>query len=460
MKRVVVIGSGLGGLECAFILAGRGMDVTVLERSARPGGCLQGFTRGGIRFDTGFHCVGGLGKGGALRKVMEYFGLIDLPWRRLDPEGAEEVVIGRDCFVLPSGFEAYGDALCGFFPSESDAVHRFVGLLEEVSLNILETSDGDRMALFRRGALQYLEETFRDPLLRKVVSGTSLKMELTPQLPLYPFAEINGSYVQGVWQLEGGGDAITARLLDGIAGRGGVLRTGAEVVGIIESGGCAAGVELSDGEVVPADLVISDAPPAVTVSLLGKDSSVRSVYRRRVSSLAGTYGMFTANIVVDGGFPVPERNIYVHCPGADLWRTDLGSTGSVMVHPYPGGGRLDILSPMYAPEERGEAYEGIKRKKLSECLDLAEQALPGLKEAAKLIYTSTPLTWQESLGLPGGAAYGLRKDFSTIDTCLLSPRTPLRGLFLTGSGLALHGVLGTSMTALRTCSAILGESVI
>ena len=58
--RVVVIGSGLGGLECGFILAKAGMQVTVLEKEPQPGGCLQTFRRGGVLFDTGLHYVGGL----------------------------------------------------------------------------------------------------------------------------------------------------------------------------------------------------------------------------------------------------------------------------------------------------------------------------------------------------------------------------------------------------------------
>ena len=57
-KRAVVIGARLGGLQCAYILAKKGLQVTVLEQDANIGGCLRAFKRGNILFDTGFHYVG------------------------------------------------------------------------------------------------------------------------------------------------------------------------------------------------------------------------------------------------------------------------------------------------------------------------------------------------------------------------------------------------------------------
>jgi all-trans-retinol 13,14-reductase len=41
---------------------------------------------------------------------------------------------------------------------------------------------------------------------------------------------------------------------------------------------------------------------------------------------------------------------------------------------------------------------------------------------------------------------------------MLSPRTPISNLLLTGQNLMLHGLEGVSMTALLTCSEVLGPS--
>ena len=101
---VIIIGSGLGGLECGYILAKHGMKVTVLEQSDQTGGCLQTFVRGRALFDTGFHYAGGLGDGEPLNILFRYFGLMDLPWVRMDPDCFDEVVIGDMSFPFASTY--------------------------------------------------------------------------------------------------------------------------------------------------------------------------------------------------------------------------------------------------------------------------------------------------------------------------------------------------------------------
>src|SRR6185436_7461701 len=55
---VVIAGAGLGGLECAVILASEGYKVCVLEKNHQLGGSLQVFSRNKTVFDTGVHYIG------------------------------------------------------------------------------------------------------------------------------------------------------------------------------------------------------------------------------------------------------------------------------------------------------------------------------------------------------------------------------------------------------------------
>ena len=101
--RVIVIGAGLGGLLVGKILSGKGCAVTLLEQGAQPGGALQTFVRGGIRFDTGFHAVGGLGPGEPLEQLFRPLGLMELPWLRMEPD---ELIGCDEAFLrLSSGRE-------------------------------------------------------------------------------------------------------------------------------------------------------------------------------------------------------------------------------------------------------------------------------------------------------------------------------------------------------------------
>lgn len=52
-KTVHIVGSGLGGLSAACLLASRGYEVTVFEKNVRAGGKINEWRSDGYRFDTG-----------------------------------------------------------------------------------------------------------------------------------------------------------------------------------------------------------------------------------------------------------------------------------------------------------------------------------------------------------------------------------------------------------------------
>ena len=97
------------------------------------------------------------------------------------------------------------------------------------------------------------------------------------------------------------------------------------------------------------------------------------------------------------------RNIYIHREGTDLWSNDQLQTtndqivNSLMVSFYPDQPALDLLTPVRGSQVsglQGEAYETFKVQKAEECISLAEQRLPALREAIDRVYTSSPLTYQ------------------------------------------------------------------
>ena len=99
-KQYIIIGGGLGGLFLGKLMARARMEVTILEQGLQPGGALQTFVREGIRFDTGFHTVGGMEPGGPLRKIMEPFGLTYLPWEKA---GEDECIDGGPFMRVSAG---------------------------------------------------------------------------------------------------------------------------------------------------------------------------------------------------------------------------------------------------------------------------------------------------------------------------------------------------------------------
>ncbi len=473
-RSAVIIGSGLGGLQCGCILARNGYRVTVLEQGAQIGGCLQTFRRGGTQFDTGFHYVGGLGEGESLRWIFEKFSLMDLPWVQMDPSCVDEVHIGDGVWPLPSGYDNFIDILSKEFPSQRDGLVKYVECLKAVGESARKGfATGASMDLFGKSAHEFLCGVITDPTLRKVLSGAALRLhhdEAT--LPLYVFAQINNSFIQSGWRLRGGGSLIAERLASRIRSLGGQVLTGRKVTVIEEHEGEATCVATADGQQFNADLFVSDIHPAATLALIGESGSIRNIYRRRITSLRNSYGAFTVNVSLKKDrLLYINHNIDIHSGDVDPWNDDYGEPRSFLVNFYaPSSGNwaeaLDIITPLAtdamdaldggSPMRRGEEYEAFKSDLAARCIDAAARVIPGLKDAIEGIYTSTSLTYRDYTSTAGGSAFGIMKDFRSPMTTVLSPRTPIRNLLLTGQNLNLHGILGVSMTSLYTCAEILG----
>ncbi|WP_195739010.1 phytoene desaturase family protein [Bacteroides cellulosilyticus] len=480
----VIIGSGLGGLECAHILSKAGMSVLLLERGTQAGGCLQSYRRHGLAFDTGFHYVGGLDEGQSLHSAFRHLGLLRLPWQRLDNH-FDQVTIGNQTFNFAQGYDAFVETLTVAFPAERDALNRYADMLKqcgEQQFDALNPQTGESSVLsrfFETSAYQYLTETFHDPLLINVLCGTSLKMELRKEsLPLFTFAHGNGSFIESSWRLKGDGSLIVNSLADGIRMHGGEIICNAEVQELVEKDGKLVHAVCSNGEIYEGTIFISNIHPAVTCNLVKQSSRMKKVYRSRITHLENTFGMFTVSLRIK---PQTLRyfnwNQYIY-KEPDVWAFHLKNnpvSGVLVSCRIPEDGskyvqQVDLLTPMNWSEceqwsytevgRRGEDYKAMKKRVADECITLAERFIPGLRDRITGCYTSTPLTYRNYTLTPEGSAYGLRKDFRNPMITLLSPRTPIPNLLLTGQNLMLHGLHGVTMTALFTCAEVLGKEPI
>ena len=158
MSKVVIIGSGLGGLTCGYILLKGGYDVTILEQGTQLGGCLQCFTRKGAKFETGMHFIGSALPGQTMHMMMQYFGLLeDVPLSRLDPDGYNTVSLNGEEFRFPNGRGEFLERMGNYFPRERSGLEKYVDIIREVaqfySLPVLD--------LFAMGGIQPIVETNR-----------------------------------------------------------------------------------------------------------------------------------------------------------------------------------------------------------------------------------------------------------------------------------------------------------
>ena len=463
---VVIIGSGLGGLICGSLLAREGMRVLVLERQAQPGGCMQSYQRDGFALDTGLHYVGGLAEGQPLHRVFSHLGLMKLPWVRLDADGFDRVTIGRQTFPLAEGYDRFVDTLSDYFPQEREALKQYVELMRHLP---------PMEEIGTVSAYEWLKSLFHDQLLINVLSGPALKMELrTESLPLFTFAHGMSNYIASSWRLRGSGHLLVHSLVSDITRLGGKVICHSEVNKMVEQEGRIVAVQCTKGDCYEGNMFISDVHPQVTFGWLDESHLLKKTFRRRISAMENSFGMFTVSLILrKGELPYFNHNKYVYRkPNVWTFHQDVGGVGGVMIScrvPEEGNHarQIDLMTPMSwtlcepwtntSVGRRGEIYEMLKKHLADECIRLAERSIPGLRGMVEKYYTSTPLTYRDYTLTPCGSAYGIRKDYRNLLMTTLSPRTPIPNLLLTGQNLILHGVEGVTRTALMTCGELLGK---
>lgn len=481
---IIVIGSGLGGLECGAILSREGLHVCVLEQAALFGGCLQSFRRHGRTIDTGMHYAGSMQEGGILRRYLEYFGIRDsLRLRPLD-EAFDIVYPGRaEGFAYLHGYDAFRSHFTTLFPHEKAGIARYCDRLREIGDSI--GIDVHRSGRLTAGGTRYLgvsaadfiDECVADPMLRNVLAGTNpLYGGVQESSSLYHHAMINHSNIEGACRFAGGTQQIADALVTRIRECGGTAQTRSRVTALHAEGRRITGVELADGRLLRAKTVISAIHPAATFGMIGPTPLLRRTFRERMESLPDTYGLLSVYLLLrPGQFPYINRNLY-HYAGGDTWQTlfDLGSMRPRMVllsaqAPADGSASCDVVTLMTpvatetwkawsgsTPGNRPEAYRTLKAAMTQATVDFACRRTPGLREAVAHTCAATPLTYLHYTGTPHGAAYGALKSCRNVLASHIPARTKFENLLLTGQNLTVHGAIGVTLSAAATCSELLG----
>ena len=185
----MVIGSGIGGLGAAAMLARRrGMRVLVLERHYTAGGFTHTFERDGFEWDVGVHYVGKMtGRRGALRRLFDYITNGELDWAPM-PDVYDRIVVGDREFDLAAGPDRFVEGLASAFPSERKGITTYLAQVKACA-RAAGPYFGTRAlpprvagllgGLMRRGFLRHARRTtgeviashVKDPVLRAVLAG-------------------------------------------------------------------------------------------------------------------------------------------------------------------------------------------------------------------------------------------------------------------------------------------------
>lgn len=433
---VVVVGAGLGGLACALHLAGAGRQVTVLEREPLPGGRAGRLTDGGYEFDTGptvltmpdliEEALGAVGE-----NLTDWLDLtpLDPAYRAHYPDGST-----LDVSTDSARMAAEISRVCG--PREADGYLRFVDYARRlwqleradfIEKNFDAPTDlltGNLVRLLLAGGFRRLQtkidQFFRDPRTRRIFSFQAMYAGLAPHdaLALYAVIAYLDS-VAGVYYPRGGIHAVP-RALAGAAEKNGVqIRYGVTATRVETANGRATAVVTSDGDRVPADVVVlnPDLPvayrdllpprparrlrysPSCVVLHLGSTAGYQRIAHHNIHFGRSWRGTFRE--LIDRGELMTDPSLLVTNPS----RTDPGVAPADR-HTYY------VLAPVpnlnKAPFDwRGGLAEGYADQVLR---TLEERGYVGFADGVEVRHVVSPADWADqgmAAGTPFAAAHSL-----------------------------------------------------
>ncbi|MCC9606281.1 NAD(P)/FAD-dependent oxidoreductase [Blastopirellula sp. JC732] len=506
---VIVIGSGIGGLGAAALLAKHGgKRVLVLERHYTAGGFTHTFRRPGYEWDVGVHYIGDIFDLDApLRTLLDDVTDAQLEWADMG-EVYDRIIIGDQTYDFVKGRENFRQRLHDYFPNERTAIDRY---LQEVDA----TSDRARMFFAEKALPVFLSRLvgglMRWPLLRKakrttletlssltsdkqligVLTGQFGDYGLPPgQSSFFIHAMIAKHYLEGAAYPVGGASRFAATMLPVIEQRGGAVYTNAEVGRILVENDRAVGVELADGNQLRAPWVVSDAGALNTFQrLLPPETSAaphcQRLLRHQSESpahislyiglreTAEQLGLSKPNLWVYRDYDHDRNFARIQAdPNAPLpvaYISFPSAKDPDFEQRYPGRATIEVISvapyAWFAPwasdpwKKRGDEYEALKEQLTGKLLEQLYACCPQVEGRIDYAELSTPLSTEHFMGHPHGMIYGLAATPARFAERWLRPQTPLRNLYLTGTDICTLGIAGALFGGFLTASAILGKNL-
>ncbi|MGO9547049.1 MAG: FAD-dependent oxidoreductase [Rhodomicrobium sp.] len=507
----IVIGSGIGGLTAANLLARTaGMKVLVLEKHSERGGQTHTFRRDGASWDVGLHYVGNLRQGTFVRRLLDFLSGGALRWNRM-PDDFERFIYPGIDFAVPSDPALYEQRLIARFPDEAGAIRRYFRDIRSsarwhilgIQQQMMPAPLAFLLALYRRlGAAKatqttgsYLDRHFRSPELKALLSSQWGDYGVTPKESAFAIhALVTGSYFNGGWFPEGGAGRIARTFEQGIEASSGSIRICQEVTKILMRGGRAIGVKAIDRRGANpievsyfAPIVISNAGARITYQRLlptdGETGQRTANERAYIEALAR--GMSAVTLYVRLKEPVSTLGIQ----GENYWintaldQDDVEAHTAMVMEGKPQHAYLSFPSAksgddrfhtaeiiaLVHPEafnawrgtvsgHRGTGYAEIKDRIAQGLLGLADTVAPGFSALVQYSELSTPLTVEHFTSHPQGCFYGLPATPARYKSAQLSARTPIEGLYLSGSDVTSLGIPGAMMGGLAAASKALGPA--
>ena len=455
----VIIGSGIGGLITANLLAKGGLKVLLVEQHYMVGGYCSSFRRGGYTFDAATHFYPLLGNPETLTgRLLAELGCTTR-WVKMDPVDAFHGPDGTR-FDVPADFETYLVRLKAVFPHEAGALDDFFATVREVYLLGLmhyfrgrSAEQVPHLGLYQDLTVKdALDRWFHDPKLKFLLTADCPHWGAPPSRTSFVFdSMLRLSYFLGNYYPQGGSQAFSDELARCFEEWGGHILTSALAQRIVVEGGAARGVELEvlrgpvrrqwSGGVVRSDVVISNADLLLTLERLVGAHHLPPGTLGPIRRLRPTFPCWLTHLGLKGvPADVLEEAQGYHWRSWDLERMgrdafDFKLFAPTLYEPAiaPGGEQILIVQKVLEMDyDAVEDWPRHKREVEAFVFAQLERVLPGIgRHIAVHSSASARTSWRFTLNTRG-AMLGWEMSPEQLGSGRPSPETAIANLHCVG----------------------------
>ena len=505
---VIVIGSGPAGLSAGACLSKMGKKVAVLEQHYTAGGFTHAYDRNGFEWDVGVHFMNDVAVPGTLqRSVFDFITDGKLQWRAMDEEKLLLNFGDMDQIVITMTGEKDKVTLKSAFPEESEAIDAIFDYSNKLVRRAMPAMLGMRLTsggwfgralanLFMKFAPQDLFRNCYEVLgrftdneqLKRIISSIWIAAGITPDRLSYML--VAGAVINEnpMGFPIGGSGKIARTIIPVVQQGGGDVYTYAMVEEVVIEDGQVQGVRMSDGHVIGAPKVISNAGVFNTFKhLVPAEISKKYGYDEKLQSVNRTVGHF--NLFV--GFKEPTESLGLHDSehliyssldyetDVAAWNKDLDADIPFIYLTFPSAkdgswsqrypdrsvasiffyiDNFELFSKWRNEkwEHRGEDYDAMKAKMADRVLEIMYTHYPHLRGKVDYFELSTPLSTRHFNLYEHGEIYGIDHTPDRFKQTWLKPATRIPGLYLTGQDTLTLGHTTAAITGVLAAWNVLG----
>jgi NADPH-dependent glutamate synthase beta subunit-like oxidoreductase len=493
---VIVVGSGIGGLTTAAMLANRGIPVLVIEQHYIPGGCCTCLRRNDITFDVGAAVFMGCGEVGftphhfVMNELEEEIDLIrHEAMYRLHAYGSK-VAFWRD-------LDRFLGELIAMFPNEEKGIRALYAEMKDFYLNVVtkndmpvsptETPTKEQLKMFLKNPvgmvkiLRQLSRTTYDMLAKhisdpKLIGFYDYLMSFFTCCPVKEVPAIIGtamfidSHLGGACYARGSPQMLPNKLEKSIEGNGGQMLYRHMVDEILIEDGQAYGVRLTDGTEIMADHVVANA---TVWNLYGKLVKPRHITPERMAwaqKFEPTLDLFLlyigvrAEAIPEGSQPVEILIEDIFDFQADNYGIFIPSLEDPSLAP-PGMHSMTVMAPSktgivkdrFGSRYQSEEYYRRKQEEADKVIDdLERMYFTGLRENIVCMEASTPATLERFTLKNFGNIGGPKLSKEQFLKKRLKAQSDWKNLYVCGDSTTMgEGVISTTVSGVSAANMVL-----